>query len=62
MSSRLVACTCCGARWVEDESSPPNAGCHACGSSVVALEKNLKGETEEIIKRHGFRQGANADL
>lgn len=63
MASRLIACTCWGARWVEDESSLSNAGCYACGSSAVAIEKNLKGEAEKIIQKHGWRRPeAEGDL
>lgn len=54
---RYLACICCGARWWEFESAPPNSGCFWCGSSVVALERNLSAETAEIIKKHGDIEG-----
>lgn len=52
-----MGCTCCGARWVEDETELPSLACDWCQSTAVSLERNLKGEAERIVKAHGFRPG-----
>lgn len=59
MPSRLMSCVCCGARWVEDESTLPSLACDWCQSTAVSLERNLTGEAERIIKQHGFRPGVS---
>lgn len=59
MSSRLMGCSVCGARWVEDESELPSLACDWCQSTAVSLERNLAGEAERIIKQHGFRPGVS---
>jgi hypothetical protein len=61
MPSRWMGCVVCGARWVEDESDIPSLACAWCHSSAIAIEKNLTGETERIIKEHGFRSGIPDD-
>lgn len=59
MPSRLMGCTVCGARWVEEESELPSLVCDWCQSTAVSLERNLKGEAERIVKTHGSRAGIN---
>ncbi len=49
-----IGCTVCGLRFVGDGSS---CGCNSCGSSLIALEKNLSPEVEEILLKHGQKPG-----
>lgn len=61
MPSRLMGCSVCGARWVENESELPSLACDYCQSTAMSLEENLTGEAERIIKQHGFRAGVSDD-
>lgn len=57
MPSRLMACSVCGARWVEDEKELPSLACGWCQGTAFSLERNIKGKAEKIAKEHFFRAG-----
>jgi hypothetical protein len=59
---RLVFCTCCGAKWVESETSPFNVGCNGCGSSIRVMESNIKGEDARLLTNYVCSEAAKINL
>ena len=53
---RYMECCVCDTRWIELLFDSPSLECFGCGSSVIALEKNLKGEIARTVIKYGCRE------